>query len=663
MKRGGLKARFTLAVTVAYLLFGVLTYLAFNFVTGEVVKALGIRFAAKQALLEKSKLLATIQGDLSLSLKMSDSPLLKRWLQDEQNPRWKDLALEELENYRRHFLGRSLFLAFDHSRHYYFLDGSGDNAEANPRYLLNPENINDAWYFRTMKDVNDFELNIDYDNHLNLTKLWFNVIIKDDAGHKLGLGGGAIDISAFVDDIVNSGEPGVETILLARDGVIVGHHDQQYVLHNSKVRGAERMTTVYDLIDGGRRELAAALEGLLAGGPEVRTLYLTMRGRTYLAAVSELKEIKWFNLVLVDVNQFVSPRDFLPVLVILILSTLAVILVIGLLLNRLVLSPLAALAETSQELAQGNFAVTMPPAGGNEIGSLTRSFGEMTRMVRDYTENLEQKVSARTAALNASHRELAEANRQVMASIRYAQLIQASLLPDGAALQRGLGDAFVLYRPRDIVGGDFYYFREEAEGCLLAVIDCTGHGVPGAFMTMTAKAVLDNLLEVTDNSDPAAVLQQFNRRIRQALHPAEGDVTIDNGLEIGLCRILPERRELVFAGARINLLAVTAGELVCHPGDRQAIGYRRSAADFAYTSHRLELAPGTALYLASDGILDQAGGPKGWGFGNRRYRALLTRIAPLPAAQQLAAIEAELAAYQGDYPQRDDITVVGFKLQ
>ena len=393
----------------------------------------------------------------------------------------------------------------------------------------------------------------------------------------------------------------------------------------------------------------------------MRTLYLTMNGRTYLAAVSRLKEIKWFNLVLVDPAQFVSRRDFLPVLALLIVSSLAVILVIGLLLNRLVLSPLAALAATSREIAEGNFAAAMPPPGRDEIGSLTRSFGEMTRRVRDYTENLEQMVEQRTAALDASHRQLADSNRQVMDSIRYARLIQASLLPDEAALRCRLGDLFILYRPRDIVGGDFYYYRDCGDACLVAVIDCTGHGVPGAFMTMTAKAVLDNLLEEVESADPATILGMFNRRFRQALHSDKVEGTFDNGLEMGLCRWLPGPRRLVFAGARISLLTGAGGALAVYPGDRQAIGYRRSAADFRYTNHQLELAAGTTCYLASDGILDQSGGARGWGLGNRRFRTLLESIAALPAAQQLAAIEAALAAYQGDFPQRDDITVIGFR--
>jgi serine phosphatase RsbU (regulator of sigma subunit) len=240
-------------------------------------------------------------------------------------------------------------------------------------------------------------------------------------------------------------------------------------------------------------------------------------------------------------------------------------------------------------------------------------------------------------------------------------LIQTSLLPDLASMGRRVRELFILYRPRDIVGGDFYYFRDRGDAFLLAVIDCTGHGVPGAFMTMTAKAVLDNLLETADGSDPAATLREFNRRIRQALHPEKGERTLDNGLEMGLCWCAPERGLLVFAGARINLLAVVDGALISYPGDRQAIGYRRSAEDFSYTNHRLNLAGRESFFLASDGILDQVGGAKGWGFGSRRFHTLLTAIARLPAAEQQAAIEKALAEYQGDFHQRDDITVIGLK--
>lgn len=665
MKRQSLKLRFAISIAVVYLVIGALTYVAFNFVTGRIVGSLGTNFAIKQALLEKSKLLSTLQRDLSLSLKLGGSPLLKRWAVDERNGQLGKLAREELESYRRSFTGQSLFFIPARSRNYYFSDGPAKAPFATPRYVLNPANVNDAWYFRTMREVNDFELNVDFDNHLNTTKVWFNVVIKDDANRKIGLGGSGIDITRFIDESVNTTEPGVETILFSRDGAIEGHRDESYVLRNSKIRGDGKKITIYDLLtdSADRQRIRNAVSSLTSGRHDTETFSLQMNGRHYLAAMSYLREINWFNLVLVDATHVVSAGDFLPILAITIVSLLAVILIIGFLLNRQVLFPLSRLAETSHEIARGNFGIAMPVGTDDEIGSLTRSFNDMTRMIKDYTDNLEQKVHERTEELHRSSRELAESNRKVMDSIHYAQLIQASILPDEAAVRRSLPEFFAIYRPRDIVGGDFYFFRAFDASCVIAVIDCTGHGVPGAFMTMTAHAVLNHVLDTVDTTDPAAILVELNRLLRATLHHDRVATSIDNGLDIGLCWCSPDEGRLVFAGARIDLYCVRQGQLTLCPGDKQAIGYRSSREAFTYTNHQIDAGGGTTFYLASDGILDQSGGARGWGFGRRRLEALLATIAGSDAAARRAGLERGLAAYQGDHPQRDDLTLVSFRLE
>ena len=666
LKSHSLKVRFARTVLFVYAVLGLLVYLVFHLVVSNIVSHLGTEFATKQALLEKSKMMSSIQHDLSLSLQMADSPILRRWMLDENNPALRRYAGEELESYRRNLAGHSLFVAIGRSGHYYFDAGKTPLPFDRLRYTLSPANVNDAWYFRAMRTAGDFELNVDHDNHLNVTKVWFNVAIKDSEHRKIGLCGSGIDITDFIDDIVKSRDRGVETILFRQNGAITGDCNPQYVLHNSKLRDDAKPATVYDLFGSAaeRTELKNALAALASSGEQVKTLYLTVSGKPYLAAVSSLGQIGWFNLVLVNPARFVSSRDFLPVLAVIVVSTLVVIAIVGWLLNRLVLAPLSSLAESSEKIAAGDFDIQMPLRSDDEIGSLTRSFNAMTRMVKEYTDNLGSKVRERTEELDLSNRQLAESNRQIMDSIRFARLIQASILPEEVEIRRHVEDFFALYRPRDIVGGDFYYFRPAAQGCFLAVADCTGHGVPGAFMTMTAKAVLDRVLDEAQQTDPAAILKDYNRLMRDTLHHEKhGVAAIDNGLEIGLCLLAPAEGQLVFAGAKIDLFVETAGSVETIVGDKQAIGYRRSDVDFAYNSHILPLREGTTVYLTSDGLLDQAGEQKGWGFGKKRLNELLSSVAERPAAERKAAIAAELARYQGDTPQRDDITIIGFTLQ
>lgn len=659
-----LKIRFIAAIVLLYALIGMVSFFAFRVVTDKVIQQLGTKFAIKQALLEKSKLNASIQRDLSLSLRLASSPILRRWVERENDPAYKELATEELNNYRKSFDGESIFLAINLSGHYYFSDGSGKQTFDMPQYTLNSTNPNDAWYFRTIRDVSDFELNVDYDNHLDLTKVWFNVPIKNGSGQKIGICGSGIDLTAFIRDIVDSDEEGIETILLGNDGSITGHHDRSYVVHNSKVRGKQKKVTIYDLLstDKDRTKLKEAIQSLAAGRREVATSYLEVGGRRYLAAMSYLKEINWFNLVLLDVDHVISSRTFLPILLISVSALLTLIIAIGLLINRMVLVPLSLLARSADTIAKGNFDISTQLKSRNEIGALARSFDYMAMMVKDHTENLERKVRERTEDLDKSNQELAESNSKIMDSIRYAQMIQASILPNQDQMRSRMQDLFLLYRPRDIVGGDFYYFREWEESFIIAVADCTGHGVPGAFMSMTAKALMDRAIDAFGCDNPAELLRELDRLMRKTLHQGSNEAQFDNGLEIGLCVCLPSQHKLVFAGAGIDLLYTSDDKLATVPAARQSIGYRRTHKTFVYPTTVVSIHDGMTFFLASDGILDQSGGAKGWGFGKKRFQELLGRISGLPSTEQLLAIEKELSDYQGDLPQRDDITVLGFKL-
>jgi serine phosphatase RsbU (regulator of sigma subunit) len=665
MKGRGLRFNFAATTALVYVISGALTFLVFHLVTERLVRSLGISFAVKQALLEKSKLMATLEHDLALSVAMSTSPTLRDWAADEDNDALRGAAARELEGYRSNFKGGSLFFIIDRSRHYFFINGTDARSADKPRYTLEPGSPGDGWYFRVMRDVDSFELNVDYDEHLQGAKAWINTVLRDAGNNKVGLCGTGIDITDFIDEITGSDEKGLETMLVDGDGAITAYREKKYVLHNSMVRGTGKKITVYDILDkdSDRAVLREAVHSLSSEGKrKVETFYLTLAGKRYLAAMSELEAIHWFNLVLLDPSHVAGNRDFLPILAVTVISLLCVVLTIGFLLDRRVLRHLSALASASNRIAQGDFESLIPVRSADEMGALAASFNDMARMVKDHSENLENKVNERTEELRSSNAMLAESNRSILESIRYARMIQVSLLPEEETIRRRTADFFAIYRPRDIVGGDFYFFREAGENFVISVIDCTGHGVPGAFMTMTANAVLGHVLDAVGREDPALILGELNRRMQEVLHQEPGDGLIDNGLDIGLCWCSPGERKVVFAGARMELYHVSGGALASVSGDRQPIGYRASDPGFSYTNHAIIFEPGTCFYLATDGILDQSGGPKGLGLGRKRFNECLAALSGLSAEERKAAIENELARYQGGYPQRDDITVIGFRL-
>jgi len=178
-------------------------------------------------------------------------------------------------------------------------------------------------------------------------------------------------------------------------------------------------------------------------------------------------------------------------------------------------------------------------------------------------------------------------------------------------------------------------------------------------MTMTAHAVLSHILTRTEEGGPAALLGAMNRAMKKTLNEGADD-QVDNGLEMALCHWRPGETRLTFAGAGIGLFHAREGEVVELKGSRHSLGYRRSDPDYAFEDHIVTITPKSAFFLLSDGLLDQAGGEKGFGFGRSRLKAALAESAGLPLGERGERLEKTLAAYQGSRPQRDDVTVIGF---
>jgi phosphoserine phosphatase RsbU/P len=352
----------------------------------------------------------------------------------------------------------------------------------------------------------------------------------------------------------------------------------------------------------------------------------------------------------------------LPVVGLLLLSLLAAIGLLGVTLNRIVLRPLRRLTQLARAMARGDYGVRMDSARGDEIGVLAKSFNRMAETVQEHTQTLETRVQERTEALAAT-------NRAIMDSINYAQLIQSSILPTLENLNAVLTEHAVLWRPRDVVSGDFYLCRPIANGFVIAVADCTGHGVPGAFMTMTASAMLNNALDQLGAEDPAAILAAVDSKVRITLNQ-EGEARtlvqhFDNGLDLAICHVVPNENRLTFASARIPLLIVTDESVTELRGDRESLGYRRfsNTQSARFTNHSVALRSGQSFFLATDGLTDQNGGDFGRRFGKQRLRDELIHHQGQSLDHVKAMLERILDAFQNGRGQRDDITLFGFRVR
>jgi len=281
---------------------------------------------------------------------------------------------------------------------------------------------------------------------------------------------------------------------------------------------------------------------------------------------------------------------------------------------------------------------------------------------RKATLNIMEDVERARGHAEEMRMQAEEAFQVVSDSINYASGIQRSLLPPNEYLAEDLADFFILWEPRNVVGGDLYWYRRTPTGYLLILADCTGHGVPGAFMTMISTGALDRALRDQRDGDPARLLHVMNRSVKRSLGQDRAGGESDDGLELGICRVEADAGRITFAGARFSLFRVGAEGVEEIKGDKSGIGYRAVPLDQAFTNHEVPIVRDDVFYMTSDGLIDQIGGEKRRSFGKRRFGDLIASIADLPLADQKARIVAAFADYQGSENRRDDVSVIGFKV-
>ncbi len=279
----------------------------------------------------------------------------------------------------------------------------------------------------------------------------------------------------------------------------------------------------------------------------------------------------------------------------------------------------------------------------------------------------EDIVGAVISFIDISLRRKAEKERRdafnvIRDSINYATHIQRSILPKPQCLEETTAEHFILWEPRDRVGGDLYWCKPWGLGKLLALGDCTGHGVPGAFMTMIANGALDMATLETMPGDVAALLQRSHQLIQEALNQNLDESVSNDGLDLGVCYIPPDGKAVTFAGAQFSLFVAADGAVSEIKGDRKGIGYRRTPHNAVFTAHEIETGEGHGYFMTSDGLTDQIGGPKRRSFGKRRFMKLLDELDNKPMRDIGDAVLRTLNEYQGDESRRDDVSVIGFKL-
>lgn len=312
-----------------------------------------------------------------------------------------------------------------------------------------------------------------------------------------------------------------------------------------------------------------------------------------------------------------------------------------------------------------------------------------TKRVKRRNQKLEQEIENRTKELKYRSEELSRRNEEITAttsqlssalnkmtdSVRYAQRIQQAILGETEQITSQFGDGFITLLPRDIVSGDFYWYAKKFGYKILIAADCTGHGVPGAFMTVMGNDVLNEIVNHHGIVEPDAILRELDRSIQRTLHNQDSDISLEDsgserqnkkkvndGMDIAVLCINDEDWEFSFAGAKNPLYIVRDGNLIEVKGSRFPIGGRTYKQEKIFEKHKYKLERGDIFYMFSDGYQDQFGGKFNRKFMKKRFREMLESISHLPMEEQKVHLQETLERWKGNYRQTDDILVMGVKI-
>lgn len=530
------------------------------------------------------------------SVLLAQDPFLNEWIAEEEADTAMTARVEQkLKKIAEEHDYSSTFVVSKRTQNYWSERGLIGTVSAS--------NPNDAWFFAFVELQSLLEINIDYNEHRDNTYVFINALMGT-SHNSIGAAGVGLDLKDIAEEFAgyNSSKAG-SLWLTDKTGKI-------QLAGNLDYRGKQMVDFLPSEVN---QQIILHIENH-SSEPGVLE-YRDSSGELYDIAFKSLKAADWLLVLQIPRVETIGFLQTIKTntLIAALISLISIILVFYLISTRIA-NPLKRAIRLSQEL--------------------------------------ENQVEERT-------RELRTQNQKIMDSIDYAEKLQQTIIPSEALMREVLPNSFLIWKPRDIVGGDFYWLDKKKDSILVVVGDCTGHGVPGALMTMAVVPILQHIVHEFGHQDPGAILKEVNVRLRAALQK-DKTVIADEGLDLGVCII--KQNKIKFAGAKTDLYLTTSNKVEVVRGDRKSIGYRRGDPDYNFSTVSLNTQEIEYLYLTTDGFLDQNGGPKNHSYGKKRFVSLIEEVGGLSTQEQRQRFVQSFEQFKESEPQRDDVTVIGFQV-
>lgn len=340
---------------------------------------------------------------------------------------------------------------------------------------------------------------------------------------------------------------------------------------------------------------------------------------------------------------------------------------------RVILNPLTRISNLSEYVSGINLNSIeenkqYPLDHNDEIGNLIQVFNKFSTAIFDYNKNLQHKIKERTQELDEANILLSTTNKNLNDAVNYSSLLQDAIRPAPETFNNYFEDSFIYWNPKSKVGGDIYFFDilpNENESIIMC-IDCTGHSISGAFVTMIVKSIQHEIIrKISRNKfdiSPAMILSTFNQRIKDVLKQHDNSSNSNAGFDGGILYINKEKGLLKYAGAYLELITVENNETKIMKPNHYSVGYKKCSYDYQYTDTEISFNDTIKVYLTTDGILDTIGGARQFRFGKRRLVNMIKDLQNLPFEEQKTNYLTAINEYRSDNVQVDDMCFIGLKI-
>ncbi|WP_421911603.1 sensor domain-containing diguanylate cyclase [Marinobacter sp.] len=400
-----LKTRLLGLAAALMIIASVASWLAYRELSEDIIERWGQQVAEIQVRYDSARLLQSLEREIGLARQMADSSTLVNWATSPEDKALQRDAIREMESFRSNFRDNSYFVALRDSRRYYYNNADNEFADDQFRYILAPDKPEDAWFFQLIEEGRNFHLNVNPDTELGVTKLWIDVLMRDEEDRIVGMVGTGLDLDAFLQDIVDIDQEGITTLFVDYNGAIQLYRDRNYIDFASIIKPEGQKSTVDLLFDNpeDKQKVLGMLQLLKNRGGAtgaVESSFVTVDGRKHLAGVAFLPAIGWFEITLLDLEALL-PRSYLwPLVAVFLTSLLVTLILFHLIIRSRILKPLVSLESAVEKVRGGSFALPHLEKPDNEIGRLASHFETMTDTLEHSTRELERKVAQRTDELN-----------------------------------------------------------------------------------------------------------------------------------------------------------------------------------------------------------------------------------------------------------------------